>query len=87
MTSSSCYYSFLFPFWCIDAKGREVVIYYLSYVIVNNVKFWLIVCGQVCFIKTLFVACMDFLIISMYCGVPCYAYLCDVRYLYCCYTS
>jgi hypothetical protein len=37
--SGSCYYSFLFPFWCLDAKGAEVVIVYLSCVIVNNVKF------------------------------------------------
>jgi hypothetical protein len=39
MTSSSCCYSFLFPFWCFDSKGGEVVIFYLSCVIVNNVKF------------------------------------------------
>jgi hypothetical protein len=26
MTSNSCCYSFLFPFWCLDAKGGEVAI-------------------------------------------------------------
>jgi hypothetical protein len=26
MMSSSCYYSFLFPFWCLDDKGGEVAI-------------------------------------------------------------
>jgi hypothetical protein len=37
-TSSSSYYSFLFPFWCLDAKGGEEAIFLSICVIVNNVK-------------------------------------------------